>query len=113
MSRDMRQHAGGQVPERFDEIIATVVHGGKPQIHEVVPADFGSFSGRRAMFLRCLEVVTRRYPDIGVSITGDRAALIDMGLMPNGDILVDGRLLRTLVGPTLQPGTVRLTFTRR
>lgn len=101
------------MPERFDTLIAAVMNGGGEQFHEAKPADFGPFSARRTMFLRCLEVVARRYPEIRMTISGERTALIDMGLMPNGDILIEGRLYRTWAGPTSEPGTVRLTFSRR
>lgn len=101
------------MPERFDEMIQATLNSGAETHHEVTPADFGEYAGRRTMFTRCLAVVTQRYPDIRISISGESAALINMGLIPRGEMLVGQQLLRTTVAPTSRPGMVRLTFSRR
>lgn len=90
------------MPERFDALITAAINGDE-QFHEVKPSDFGAFGGQRTMFMRCLEVLVRRYPRVRMIITGGRNALMDMGLMPNGEILVEGQLLRTWTGPTAEP----------
>lgn len=99
------------MPERFDALIRTVLETGEKSFHEAVPSDFGPPDGRRTMFVQCLEALEKAYP-VRVDITGEQAALIDMGLVPNGGVLINGRVCRTEVGPTVQPGTVRLTFSR-
>ncbi len=101
------------MPERFDDVIQATLKSGTETHHEVTPADFGEFAGRRIMFTRCLAVLTERYPEIRIAISGESAALIDMGLIPRGEILVGKQLLRTQVAPASQPGMIRLVFTRK
>jgi len=94
-------------------VIRATLSGGAETHHEVSPSDFGDFSGRRTMFTRCLAVVTQRYPEIRIAISGESAALISMGLIPRGEILVGQQLFRTNVAPASQPGMIRLTFSRK
>lgn len=65
------------------------------------------------MFNRCLALLQQRYPDVEITISGESAALINMGLVPRGEILVGTQLYRTQVAPASQPGMIRLTFSRR
>lgn len=97
----------------FDDLIRTVLGTGIEAYHEVKPADFGEAAGRRTMFLQCVEVIMQRYPELRITLSGDRAALIDMGLSPDGDVLIGQQVYRTPVGPTFEPGRVRLTFAPR
>jgi hypothetical protein len=105
--------SGGVVPERFDQLIESVVRDGTDHHHDAMPADFGPMSGRLEMFIRCLEVVSKRYPDIRIRLSGERSALMDLGLVPDGEFLVGKRLYRAHVTPPGPlPGAVRLTFSR-
>lgn len=101
------------MPERFDDIVRPVIKDGQPRYHEVNPADFGAFGERRQMFVRCIEVLAARYPGVKVSISGEREALMNMGLLPGGEALIGRQVYRTTVGATTLPGAVRLSFMRR
>jgi len=104
---------GERMPERFDKMIAETLATGAESHHEVLPADFGEFGSRRIMFTRCLAVLLDRYPAIHVRVSGDQAALINMGLTPNGEMLIGTQIVRTTLASTSLPGTLRLAFKRR
>lgn len=99
------------MPERFDELIQTVMRDRVEQHHEALPADFGPFDGRLTMFIRCLEVLANRYPGVKITVSGERQALLDLGLVPGGEFLVGRRAYKAhLTPPGAQRGVIRVSF---
>lgn len=101
------------MPERFDAMIRDVLERGVPAHHEVSPEEFGPPQGRLGLFRDCLRVLVRRYPAVRIVLSGSRAALLEMGLAPGADILIDAQFVTAVVGPTDRDACLRLTFSRR
>lgn len=81
--------------------------------YEVASGDFGGSAGQPVMFRQYLSVLLRRHPHMTVTLSGAKAALLALSLIPGMPVGVSQDTIEVRQEAREKPGSVRLSFKRR